>query len=466
MKQIAIIGGGITGLTAAYYLQEQIKEQQLPYEIKLIEASDQLGGKIKTVQKNGYTIERGPDSFLIRKASAAKLAKEVGLADALVKNGSGGSYILVNDKLHKMPSGSFMGIPTEVRPFLFSSLFSWKGKFRAAFDFILPKGEPVSDQSLGLFFRRRFGDELVENLVEPLLSGIYAGDIDDLSLMATFPNFYQLEQKHRSLVKGLNVMMPKKKQAKGVKKPSMFYSLKGGLQALVEAIEVRLNSDAVMKGVSVDQIERMDGRYHLSLDDESVYEADAVVIASPYFAAQNMLRQYTFMDAFNDMRATSVANVVLAFDQAAIKQDIDGTGFVVSRNSSYRITACTWTHKKWPETAAPEGKALLRCYLGKPGDEDVVNLSDEELEEIVLNDLNKTMHITDKPEFSVITRWKNAMPQYSVGHKERIHSVMEQMKEHTPGVFLAGGSYQGIGIPDCIDQGEAAVTKVLEYLKS
>ncbi|MDC3417253.1 protoporphyrinogen oxidase [Aquibacillus salsiterrae] len=463
-KQIAIIGGGIAGLTAAYYLQKEIEEKQLPYQVKLFEASNQVGGKIRTERKNGYVIERGPDSFLIRKESATRLAKEVGLEQDLVKNGTGQSYILVNNKLHKMPSGSFMGIPTEVRPFLFSSIFSVKGKLRAAGDFVLPKGPEATDQSLGKFFRRRFGDELVENLVEPLLSGIYAGDIDDLSLMATFPNFYQLEREHTSLVKGLQKTMPKKKKTKGPK-PSMFYTLRNGLQSLVEALEEKINAGVIEKNVAVDHIEKKENSYHLLLGNGEVFKAHSIVLATPFFATQRMLSQYSFVDDFKKMGATSVANVALAFDQTAIKNDIDGTGFVVSRNNDYRITACTWTHKKWPETAAPEGKALLRCYLGRPLDEGVVDLSDEEIVAIAMKDLNKIMNITDQPEFAVITRWKDSMPQYSVGHKERIDLITDEMARHLPGVYLAGSSYRGIGIPDCIDQGEAAVQKVLTYLK-
>ncbi|MRH44150.1 protoporphyrinogen oxidase [Aquibacillus halophilus] len=463
-KQIAIVGGGIAGLTTAYYLQKEINEQQLPYKIKLIEADDKLGGKIETIKQDGFMIERGPDSFLKRKTSAAKLVKEVGLEDELVENATGQSFILVNNKLHKMPSGSFMGIPTEVRPFLFSSLFSTKGKLRAAYDFVLPKGDQVSDQSLGKFFRRRFGDELVENLLEPLLSGIYAGDIDDLSLMSTFPNFYHLEQEHKSLVKGLQATMPKKKKAKGPK-PSMFFSLKNGLQSLVEAVEDKLEDGVVTKGLTVDHIERKDSNYHLLLGNGEVYKADAVVLATPFFASQRMFSQYEFMDTLKEMKATSVANAALAFDASAIKKDIDGTGFVVSRNSDYRITACTWTHKKWPGTTTPEGKVLLRCYLGRPGDEGVVDLSDQEIIDIALKDLNKTMNITQQPEFSVITRWNDSMPQYSVGHKDRLDELTNSMEKNLPGVYLAGGSYRGIGIPDCIDQGEAAVASVLEYLK-
>ncbi|UFU00509.1 protoporphyrinogen oxidase [Radiobacillus kanasensis] len=464
-KQIVVIGGGITGLTAAYYLQKEIDTNQLPYEVKLIEASDRLGGKIKSLKRDGFTIERGPDSFLIRKKSAAELAKDVGLEDKLIKNGTGQSYILVNDHLHKMPSGSFMGVPTQVKPFLSSSLFSWRGKIRAGLDFVLPKGKEQSDQSLGLFFRRRLGDEIVENVIEPLLSGIYAGDIDDLSLMSTFPNFYELEQEHQSLVKGLQKTTPKpQKPQPNAKKPSMFYSLENGLESLIHAIESKLPEGTVLKSTQVDEVNLHDSQYALVLKNQKTIQADAVVMATPYFATAKMLGSYPFVEPLNQMKATSVANVALAFDASAIEKDIDGTGFVVSRNSSYRITACTWVHKKWPNST-PKGKVLLRCFVGKPDDQEVVDLLDEEIIDIALKDLKRIMNITAEPNFSVVTRWKQAMPQYSVGHKLRLESVREGIKRELPGLFLAGSSYDGIGIPDCIDQGKVAVEQVLAFLK-
>ncbi|RCW69677.1 protoporphyrinogen oxidase [Saliterribacillus persicus] len=462
MKKIVIIGGGITGLTAAYSLQKELINQDLPVEIELIEASEHLGGKIRTLRKDGFTIERGPDSFLIRKKSMERLVRDIGIGDKLVTNGTGQSYVLVGDKLHKIPHGSFMGIPLQVRPFLFSGLFSPLGKIRAGFDFVLPKSEVKEDQSLGHFFRRRLGDEMLENLIEPLLSGIYAGDMDDLSLMSTFPNFYEVEQKHGSLIRGLKRTVPKKKSQK--KKPSMFYSIKGGLETVVEALEEKLTETSILKGIQVDHIEKKEAGYHVLLSNGEVSRADAIIMATPYYQTAKMLSQYDFVQELQKMKATSVANVALAFDQSAIKKDLDGTGFVISRNSDYRITACTWTHKKWPETAAPPGKALLRCYVGRPHDQEIVDLSDQELEEIVLKDLNKIMKIDAKPLFSVVTRWKKAMPQYSVGHKAMMDRIAESMAEELPGIYLAGASYRGLGLPDCIDQAEAATKEVLAHI--
>lgn len=463
MKKIIIVGGGITGLSAAYYLQKEIKEKDLPYETKLIEAGEKLGGKVQTEVRDGFTIEKGPDSFLGRKLSASRLAKEVGLEDELVGNATGQSYILVHNKLHKMPSGSFMGIPTEVTPFLFSGLFSPFGKLRAAGDFVLKKSQPKADQSLGSFFRRRLGNEVVENLIEPLLSGIYAGDIDQMSLMATFPNFYHLEQKHGGLVRGLKKTMPKKKGPKEKKKTGMFLTVRSGLNKLVNETEKRLEEGSVIKGVAVDHIEKKDEGYHLLLSNGEVEKADTVILAVPHRNVQRMLSQYHFLDPLKEVPSTSVANVALAFDASAVEHDIDGTGFVVSRNSDFRITACTWTHKKWPHST-PEGKVLLRLFVGKPGDQEIVNLSDDELIDVVLKDLNKTMKIKRKPEFSVISRWKNAMPQYTVGHIERMETIKNHLDKELPGLYLAGASYEGLGVPDCIDQGEAAVQKVLNYL--
>ncbi|MGG5251944.1 protoporphyrinogen oxidase [Neobacillus sp. SM06] len=465
-KKIVIIGGGITGLSAAYYLQKEIKEKQLPYQVMLFEASNRFGGAIHTLKKEGFIIEKGPDSMLARKASALKLIKEVGLEDQVVSNTAGKSYIVARGKLHTMPEGAFMGIPTEVTPFLFSGLFSPFGKLRAAGDFILPKGKEKADQSLGEFFRRRLGNEVVDNLIDPLLSGIYAGDIDELSLMSLFPMFYQLEQTHRSLVLGLKKTMPSRSKTAAKKLPAkkgMFISLAGGLETLIEAVLKKLDSSTVMKNAPVEKITKDGNHYNVALADGSVEQAESVIITTESYAAQQMLSDYPLMKVVGGMMAYSVANVAMAFPKAAIKQDIDGTGFLVSRNSDFRITACTWTHKKWPGTT-PEDMALLRCYVGKPNDQDAVHLADDEIIQIVLRDLNKTMNITEQPLFHVISRWNKKMPQYTVGHLQRMKNVRDSLAQELPGIFLSGSSYDGIGVPDCIEQGEAAVQNVLAFL--
>lgn len=464
-QKVAIVGGGIAGLTAAYYLQKITNEKKLPIEIKLIEASHRLGGKMQTVIRDGFTIERGPDSFLARKVSMIRLAKEVGMEDQLVSNSTGKSYVLVDDKLHPMPGGSIMGIPTEIGPFITTGLFSIPGKVRAAADFILPRSPGNTDQSLGEFFRRRLGDEVVENLIEPLLSGIYAGDIDQMSLMSTFPQFYQVEQKYRSLILGMKKTTPAKpkSQEPNEKKKGVFLTFKSGLQSFAEGIEAKLDPNSILKGHRVDKISKTSMQYELHLNNGETIVADCVVAATPHKITQSMFSDYRFFDPFKSVPSTSVATVALAFPEKAIKKDIDGTGFVVSRNGDYSITACTWTHKKWAHST-PKGKVLLRCYVGRAGDETIVDLSDDRIIQIVLDDLSRTMDIGMQPDFSIVSRWKNAMPQYTVGHKQRLETIRDHIKSELPGVFLASASFEGVGLPDCIDQGEEAVKDVLEFL--
>lgn len=462
-----MIGGGITGLTATYYLQKIIEEKDLSIDVKLIEASHKLGGKIQTVYKDGFIIERGPDSFLESKESIEEFAQDVGLKDDLVNNGMGKAYVLVNEDLHSIPEGAMMGIPTKVSPFITTNLFSVPGKMRAAADFILPRSNDEDDQSVGSFFRRRFGDEVVENLVEPLLSNIHAGDIDQLSLMSTFPQFYEVEKKHRSLILGMKrTSLEKTNNQSNEKKRGNYLTFKGGLQSFIDAIEKRLLPSSILKGTRVTSIERV-GRgkgYELHLNNGQFMRADSIVIALPHLALPSLFPQCSCFNVFKEMPSTSVATVAMAFNVDDVSDYLDGTGFVVARNSDYTITACTWTHKRWPHTA-PEGKVLLRCYVGRTGEETVVDLPDEEIEQIVLGDLKRTMNFTAKPEFTIVTRWKKSMPQYTVGHKERLEAVRRSIRKDLPGVFIAGSSFEGFGMSDCIDQGKAAVRHVLEYIQ-
>ncbi len=464
---MAIVGGGITGLTTAYYLQKEIQEQKLPINYVLLEADDRLGGQVQTDYTNGFVIERGPDSFLARKTSASRLAKEVRLEGDLVRNQTGQAYILNNDRLYPIPGGSIMGIPTKLAPFVTTSLFSPAGKARAALDLVLPRGSHKDgDRSLGEFFRHRLGNEVVENLIEPLLSGVYAGNIDDLSLMSTFPQFYQVEQKYRSLILGMRSTTPKQpKSAANKKTTSAFLTFKRGLQSLVDAIEQRLDPVHVRKNTAVKKITKTGEGYELHLSDGTAISADSVVMTTPAKVTREILADYSFINLLQDMPTTSVATVGLAFSEADIKQDINGTGFIVSRNASYNITACTWVHKKWPHTT-PEGKVLLRCFVGRAGQEGIVYESDETIINAVLTDLNKIMKIERKPEFHHITRWKQIRPQYIVGHQRRMDKLEAELGSSLPGIFLAGAPYHGAGLPDCIDQGEAAVSAVLKFLRT
>ncbi|WP_342526067.1 protoporphyrinogen oxidase [Chryseomicrobium sp. FSL W7-1435] len=466
-KKVAIIGGGITGLSAAYYLQKQCRENNLPIDIYLIEASSRLGGKIQTMRKDGFIIERGPDSFLERKKSMGILATELGIADELVHNATGQSFVLVNDQLHAIPGGSIMGIPTEWKPFVTTGLFSWSGKLRAAGDLVLSRSGIEEDQPLGTFFRRRFGAEVVENLVEPLLAGIYSGDIDKLSLHATFPQFYEVEKKHRSLMLGMKKARPANStpQAANRKPQGIFQTLKGGLQTIVEALEASLTDVTIIKGTKVQSIAKLpENRLRLSFTTGQALDVDSAIFTLLHHQMAELFEVHGLLSYFEEVPLSSVATVAMAFSKSQVVQEKEGTGFLVSRKSDYAISACTWVNKKWPSTS-PDDKVLLRSFVGKSGDESIVELPDHEIEQIVLQDLRKVIAITGEPEFTVVTRYQKAMPQYLVGHKDRVKKATSELAEHFPMIQLAGASFEGSGLPDCIDQAIRAQDKVIQYLK-
>ncbi|RBW68669.1 protoporphyrinogen oxidase [Bacillus taeanensis] len=457
-----VIGGGITGLSAAFYLQKEAEKKNLPLMISLVEAGEKLGGKIQTISHNGFLIEKGPDSFLKRKTSAVDLIKEVGLEKELVTNETGQAYILKGSELYPIPEGAMMGIPTKMKPFVHSRLLSVKGKARAACDLVIPRAEVNGDQSVGSFFRRRLGNELVDSFIEPLLSGIYASDIDELSLTATFPHFQQLEKKHRSLILAMQHSRPSKQAGKD---KGQFFTLKRGLFSLVEALEEQLlKTQQILVNTAAASIQKEGKQYNVHLENGKKLRADAVVMASPHHVSGNLLNQYDFMRNIKKMKAATVANVALGFSESDVTLDQDGTGFIVASKGEYNITACTWTHKKWPHTT-PEGKVLMRCFVGRPGEEEIVQQSDKKIVEAVLKDLKKVIPIRKSPAFYYVTRWNEAMPQYSVGHQNMVADVKEKLKEEMPGVVLAGSSYNGIGIGDCSAQGKQAAEYVLEHLK-
>lgn len=458
---VTIVGGGITGLSAAFYLYKAVSEKQLPMDITLLEAGDRLGGKVYTVYRDGFIIEQGPDSLLARKPAGPQLIADLGLAQDTVRNQTGQSYILHENRLYAIPEGAVMGVPTKWTPFALTPLISPAGKLRALLgDLFLPRSPKQADQSAGRFFRRRLGNELVDRLIEPLLSGIYAGNIDNLSLMATFPQFYYQEQKYRSLMIGMKKTAPPRQ--KDAKPQGVFMTLKQGLQRMVTAIAEHLPPDTIRLGQSVVRLLRQNnGRYLLGLADGTSLEADAVILAVPYQQAARILADAPLAHLPPEAPPTSVATVALAFNADDIDIPYDGTGFVVPRTAPYTITACTWTHKKWPHTT-PEGKVLIRCYVGRAGKGDIVEEPDGKIVEQVIRDIHAITPVKGAPLFHVVTRWRNGMPQYGVGHQQRLQQLYELVKRHYPRVRLAGSSYEGVGLPDCIGQGKKAADAVLQ----
>ncbi|BBH19120.1 protoporphyrinogen oxidase [Paenibacillus baekrokdamisoli] len=479
--RFVVIGGGISGLSSAFYLLWEAHLRGRAAVVTLVDPSERLGGKINTLKRDGFVIEKGPDSFLARKTPIIDLARDLGIAHELVGTNPAAkkTYILHKGKLHAMPPGLVLGIPTEIAPFAKSSLLSWGGKLRAFMDFLKPASKDTDDESLGDFLTRRLGPEVMERVAEPLLAGIYAGDLRKLSLQATFPQFKEAERKHGSLIRG---MRANKRKAGAVPsagpsslpaavRSSVFMTFRGGLATMIDALNealVDVDRRLGVKAVAFRQNDPMtDGEdvapYEVLLSSGEVLDADGIVITAPAFDAADLLEPHINVDALRAVQYVSVANVVMAFDKKNFGIDFDGSGFVVPRSEGTTITACTWTSAKWLHSS-PSNKVLLRCYVGRSGDEEVVDLPDDQLTEAVRKDIRDVMGITATPLFTEITRLHKSMPQYPVGHLQETAKLRTKLRSEMPGVWVTGAAFDGVGLPDCIRQGKEAAVGVYKSL--
>ncbi|KKI52529.1 Protoporphyrinogen IX oxidase, aerobic, HemY [Staphylococcus equorum subsp. equorum] len=462
-KSIAIIGAGITGLSSAYF----IKKQRPDIDVTIYEASNRAGGKIQTYRTEGYTIELGPESYLGRKQIMTDIAKEIGLENDLITNQTGQSFIYAKNKLFPIPGGSILGVPTDIKPFLKTKLISPTGKLTAGLDLFKKSIEMNHDISVGSFFRQRLGDEVLENLIEPLMGGIYGTNIDDLSLMSTFPEFKQREEQFGSLIKGMRYekeQRQKQRQLYPGAPKGQFKQFRHGLSSFIEALTkyvlnlgVKIEFNTPIQDIIVAQ------KSYEIVTSETKTEYDGVLVATPHQTFMQWFGNDPSFDYFNTMNSTTVATVVLAFDEENIENTYDGTGFVIARTSKTSITACTWTSKKWPFTT-PEGKVLIRAYVGKPDDTVVDDHTDEEIVNIVKKDLSQMMTFKGAPDFSIVNRLPKSMPQYHVGHIDRIKEVQTHIKTSYPRLRITGASFEAVGLPDCIQQGKNAVEELIAEL--
>ena len=470
-KTIAVVGGGITGLSAAYYARKWLRERRIDAEITILEETNRLGGKIRTLRRDGFTIEQGPDSFIARKTAVLELTKDLGLEHLLVGTNPRAkqNFILHQGRFHPMPPGLMLGIPTQMWPMVKTGLLSPVGKLRAGLDLLLPAKRDEADESLGGFIRRRLGREVLENLTEPLLAGIYAGDTAELSLKATFPQFREMERKHRSLILGLlaSKKQPAPKPREGLPEAaynSVFLTLEGGLTVMTDALAAALQEERVITGQAVVGLTRQGRRYQLELSSNERIEADAVILATPAYAAARLLQdQISTAGYLEQIRYVSVANLAFAYRRKEIQHALNGSGVLIPRGEGRMITAITWTSSKWLHSA-PEDQVLLRAYIGRLGDQAWTQLPEEEVRRRVATELRELMGIKAKPLFCEMSSLPASMPQYPVGHVERVEALRAEMQRTIPGVLLCGAGYGGVGIPDCIRQGKEAAEAMLTWL--
>jgi oxygen-dependent protoporphyrinogen oxidase len=459
MKRIAIVGGGISGLAAAFALEERRRAGD-SLEYAVYESGPRFGGVLATDQVDGCLVEAGPDSFLTEKPWAADLCRRLGIEDQLIGSNDGGrkTYILVKGKLTPMPDGLMFMVPTRLAPTLLSTLFSPATKFRMMREWRFSPRHSRNDESVAALVERHYGAEMVERLADPLLSGVYGGEAAQLSVRAVLPRFVEMESKYGSLGRG---MLAARKNVKTVQSAlPIFSSLKGGMQQLAEALVARLPVDVLRVISPVQAVQKQDWGWVVSAGYASD-QFDAVIVATSATAAAPLF-EITSAELASELKAipySSSMTVALGFDKEVRAALPAGFGFLVPRSEGKRMLAATFVHNKFSHRA-PEDRALIRCFLGGTRDEAVLQLPDDEILGIVREELRQILGLNAEPVFTRIYRWRGAMAQYIVGHLERVQRI-ESLLKQLPGVALAGNAYRGIGVPDCVRSGEEAAQQVL-----
>jgi oxygen-dependent protoporphyrinogen oxidase len=475
LHRIVIIGGGISGLSAAYFLEKVAAQAGIEIQIDLLEAQDRLGGVIRTERVGDCLLEGGPDSFLSLKPAALELCRELGLADQLVPSNDDRrkTYVLWDGKLRELPDGLLFVVPSRVWPMFHSDLFSIGGKLRlAASPLFSPRSRNDStapsqgerDVSAAEFIRSRFGSEVLERLAEPLLAAVYGADAETLSAQAALPQLVALEEKYGSLWRGVRAAAA---AAKSRPKGSLFITLRGGVGELVGNLQARLQRTTVRTGTAAAAVRRAPAGKMFCIESRGGQtEADAVIVATPAFAAGRLLREVdaSLAEQLGTIRYHSSVIVAFGFEKSALRSEPDGFGFVVPRSERKRLAACTWVSTKFP-FRSPEHQFLVRCFLGGARDPAILDEPDEQLVEIALGELSGILGERPKPLFHRIYRWERRMPQYGVGHVGRLKEIAARLAGQ-PGLFLAGNGYKGVGIPDCIQSAAAAAAGALRYLQT
>jgi oxygen-dependent protoporphyrinogen oxidase len=456
---VAIIGGGISGLSVAYHLQQE--PSGVTYT--LLDSAPNWGGKIVTDVVDGFVVEGGPDSFITQKPAALRLCRELGLEDRLLGTNDAQRkvYVLIGGRLRPLPDGVMLIIPTKFTPFVLSPLISLPGKMRMGLDLVIPRRRDNGDESLADFIRRRLGQEALDKIAEPLMSGIHVSDAERQSLASTFPRFMELERKHRSLIRGMLTEKAQAKRRPGPRLP-VFMTLRSGLHELVGAIVAHLQGD-LCSNSRVVRLEIAPDRpgYQVHTDDGRLLWADAVVLATPSFAAADLLQPLhaTLASRLRAIRYVSTATLSLGYQRDEFEHALNGFGFVVPKREPTRLMACTWTSTKFSHRS-PDDYVLIRAFLGGPHQEQLVNLDDESISDLVRGELRCIMGVSAQPVVTRLYRWHRANPQYDVGHLERIDEI-EALAATLPGLYLTGSAYRGVGIPDCIQQGKNTAQAIL-----
>lgn len=482
MKRVVIIGGGITGLAAAYRLLEL---NGASCDLTLLESGSRLGGIVQTDERDGFLLERGPDSFISEKPAALNLVQRLGLASRLIETNDQHrrSFVVRRGRLLPVPEEFHLLAPARVWPFLRSDIFSWPGKARMALELLLPRravnGREVStdDESLANFVRRRFGREALERVAQPMVGGIYTADPEKLSLRATMPRFLEMEREFRSIIRALRRSSTPTVRERVGSSPtvregsdtsgarySLFLSFDRGMQVLTDALATRVSKLATIRlntaVASLTRTQNAGKTWQVKTSNNETVTADAVCLALPAYASAGLLRAVdaTLAAKLDEIPYASSATINLAYRREDIPHPLDGFGFVVPFIEQRSIIACSFSSVKFAGRA-PEGMVLLRAFAGGALQPEMFESNDTEMLARVRADLRDLLGIHQPPLFAEVSKWARSMPQYHLGHLERVQRI-EQRAATLPGLVLAGNAYRGLGIPDCISSGEAAAEQI------
>lgn len=445
MSRFAVVGGGISGLTAAYELEK------LGADVVLFEAGSRLGGALQTVELDGCLLECGPDSLLRTKPSAIRLAEELGI-ELIPCSAKGSPGVVHRGSIQPLPDGFRLLAPTKLLPFVKTPLLTPMGKARAGMEWLIPATKREGDESVESFVVRRFGREVLEALAQPLIGGIYAADPARLSVLATLPTFRQLEQEQGSVTAGLLGQIKKF----GKSKKGLFVTPRLGMGSLVDALSSRVAQ--VRKQCEVDSVRPLSGRWELAIGGKAELFEGVILACSARHLPALTAFDTELSRSLGQIPTTTTVTLNLVFRRNQIGAPLTGSGFVVPHREGLKLTACTFSHLKY-EGRAPRDKALLRCHFGNALEQEVVSRSEEALFESAMSELRPLLGIEGDPTAHLLVRHKDVLPQYRVGHLKLVERLEEQLLRYK-GLALAGNALNGVGISACIEQAKRVVREL------
>jgi oxygen-dependent protoporphyrinogen oxidase len=464
--RIAVVGGGVAGLSAAYELSKGARERGLALSLELFESSDRLGGAILTERTDGYVLDAGPDAILTLKPWGLELCRELGLEDEIIptQDEHRGVALYSRGALRALPYGTGSSALKKIKSYVTSGVVSWPAKLRMAADLVLPRGATKEDESMADFFGWRLGREAVERIIDPLIAGIYSGDPDRLSIYSTFPRFPQLVAKNRSIL--LSLLRAPQSTRSGARTLPIFCSLRDGLGRLVDALVEQLDGAQIHLSRPVTAVEKGDAGYALHTLAGRREGYAAVILAAPAWTAARMLDGIA-PDVSNKMktiRYVSSATVFFAYRREDVGQSLRGYGFLVPGCEGRRINGATWISNKFAHRS-PEDGFLARCFIGGDRTGEELQADDNGLVRTCREELREIAGVTAEPLFTRVYRWKDSGPQYDVGHA-RLAGELDDVLAKLPGLELTGAGYRGIGIPDCVRDGRETARRVLGMVGS